>query len=404
MTDSSQEIIISNKTNIIEKFSEFLIYFYFMLTFFEPYLNGILGSITKYYIFFLMLVLLFQNKFRLRLRPYIIPYMIWLAYRFLTLFWTSNLYMFRQHVLSQIGMVALLVVLTSQQFDRRILRNIVNTMWISSFIISFLAMIFGQSYHGVVETRQVLVLFGQEVDPNNQAAFALVGISIAVYFLFYEKKYKLPAIITLFVNTVSMFMTGSRGGLVSMFAILIFVILFNKTNSSISSIFKKLAIFAGVIFVIYFVLKNFIPPNITDRLFDIGGYEGGSERTTIWKNALKLLQEDWNLIFGAGWGDYFGYNGFYNAMHNTYLAMLCDVGIIGFVLFFMPIVQKTLHCIKYKEYLPVMLLIAGFFPCFFLDAINKRFFWNVIIFMLIFVIDNNPQEKKLSYESNSTDK
>lgn len=388
----------------VGKFSEFLIYVYFILTFFEPYLNGVLGSITKYYIFFLMLVLLFQSNFTLNLRRCIIPCIIWLAYRFLTLLWTSNLRMFQQHVLSQIGMIALLVVLTSKKFDRRILFNIVNTMWASSFIISLLAIVFGRSYHGSVATRQVLVLFGQEIDPNNQAAFALVGISIAVYYVFYGKKYIILAFITLFVNTFSMFMTGSRGGLVSLIAIVLFVIFFGKNENAFSSTFKKVFILAGVLFIINFVLKNCIPQNIVDRLLNLSGYEGGSERTIIWNNALHLLMEDLNFIFGAGWGDYYGYNGFNKAMHNTYLAMICDVGILGFIVFFMPIVQKTARCIKQKEYLPVMLLIAGLFPCFFLDAINKRFFWNAIIFMFIFFISNNQVGSEVSYESSSANK
>ena len=404
MTGISYKQYIPDSPGQVGKLSEILIYFYFMLTFFEPYLNGVLGSVTKYYIFFLMLVLIIQNNFTLKLRTFIIPYVVWLAYRFLTLLWTDNFRMFQQHVLSQIGMIALLVVLTSQPFEKRVLHNIVKTMWASSFVISLLAMELGQSYHGNIDERQVLVLFGQEVDPNNQAAFALVGISIAAYFLFYEKKYKIPAFVTLFVNFASMFLTGSRGSLVSVIIIVLFVIFFNGNNSGIASVFKKILIFACVLLVIFYVLQNYVPQDTLDRLFNFDEYEGGSERTLIWDNAFKLLREDLNFIFGAGWGDYFGYNGFNNAMHNTYLAMLCDVGIVGFCVFFIPILQKAFLCLREKEYLPVMLLMAGLLPSFFLEAINKRFFWNVIIFLFIFVISNNQKESEQSYETNSADK
>lgn len=128
------------------------------------------------------------------------------------------------------------------------------------------------------------------------------------------------------------------------------------------------------IVVVVFVLRRYIPEDIVDRLIGIDSYAGGSERTNIWNNGWRLLSEDLNLVFGAGWGCYFGYNGFNSAMHNTYIAMLCDVGIIGSLIFFIPIVCKLKLMMKGKEYLPVMLVLAGFCPSIFLDAINKRFF------------------------------
>lgn len=399
--DISDRKIITYNSRKSANISEFLIYAYFALTFFEPFLNGVFGSILKYYILFLVFVLFCKKSDKIFLRSYIFCYIDWLGYRFLTLIWTENLWMFNQHVLSQIGMVLLLVAITSRSFDKRVINNIVRVMLLSSFVIAILTLMFAQSYRGIAETRQVLVLFGQETDPNNQAAFLLVGISIAVYYLIYEKKSAILSFAVLFVNSIAMFRTGSRGGFVSMIAIVLFVTVFNKKNSSIAEGIKKFLILTAVFMTFYFVLKNYVPQNILDRLLNANGYEGGSERTIIWRNGLKLLKEDMNFFFGAGWGDYFGYNGFYVAMHNTYLAMLCDVGIVGFILFFMPILKKVFYCMKNREYLPIMLLIAGFMPCFFLDAINKRFFWNAIMFLFMFIVSHNREEKEKSYEANS---
>lgn len=374
-------------------FFEFIVYIYFAITFFEPYLNGVLGSVTKYYIFAMIMYALFKNRFRIRVYSFHKTFLVWLSYLFISLLWTDNYHIFRINVLSQVGMIGLLIILTMESYRYEFVENIAKVMWLSSFIISFLAMFFGQSYRGGSELRQVLVLFGQEADPNNQAAFSLIGLSIALYYLIYENKYRILAITTIAVNAISMFLTGSRGGLVSFIAIVVFVILFNPSDAKIISKIRKTVVVILAIVVVVFVLRRYIPEDIVDRLIGIDSYAGGSERTNIWNNGWRLLSEDLNLVFGAGWGCYFGYNGFNSAMHNTYIAMLCDVGIIGSLIFFIPIVCKLKLMMKGKEYLPVMLVLAGFCPSIFLDAINKRFFWNVVMFLFIYSMSLHKYSK-----------
>lgn len=369
-----------------DRLFEVLVYIYFAITFFEPYLNGVLGSVTKYYIFAIMMYVLLKNKFCIRLYKFDKAFLIWLLYLFVSLLWTDNYHIFSINVLSQVGMVGLLIMLTMESYTLEFAENIAKVMWLSSFIISFLAMFFGQSYRGGSELRQVLVLFGQEADPNNQAAFALIGLSIALYFLIYENRYRIPAVITIAVNAISMFLTGSRGGLVSLVAITVFVILFNPSDAKLSSKIRKNVMVILAVVLVLFVLRHYIPEDIVDRLIGLESYAGGSERSNIWNNGLRLLSNDFNIIFGAGWGCYYGYNGYYTAMHNTYLAMLCDVGIMGFLLFFIPIFKKLAYTMREKKYLPVILILAGFCPSFFLDAINKRFFWNVVMFLFIYTM------------------
>lgn len=366
--------------------AEISLYIYFALTFFEPYLNGTIGSVTKYYIIIVIIIQLLSNGNRITIHQYTLPFVFWLIYRFITLLWTNDYYMFNNHVYSQIGMIALLFVTASTSHSEKEVNNVVKVIWMSSSIISLLSLFFGRSYHNIVDARQVLVLFGQEVDPNNQAAFALVGISIALYFAVYVKKHIILSLLTLLINILSMFKTGSRGALLGMAALVLFVIVFFLfQNKSIGFRVKSIFIFVVISVLLFYFIRTFLPNVIIERLFDFSTYEGGSERTYIWENAFDLLMKDLNLIFGAGWGAYYGYNGFYRAIHNTFLSMLCDVGIIGVALFFIPIVNKTVYCIKNKEYLLVMLLLAGLCPSFFLDAINKRFFWNPIIILFMYI-------------------
>lgn len=359
-----------------------LICFYFFLCFFEPYLNGVLGSVGKYYIFVVILaLLLFHKKFYFQ--SYHVCFILWFAYKILTAVWTPNETVFGLHILSHIGMTALLLAITIVHIDKKTLWGIVYTTFLSSFAIGVLSLFFSEPYLYKNQSRMVLTLFNCQIDPNNQAVFLLMGISIAIYFLFYLKKHRVLSLIVLLINTYSIFLTGSRGGLVSFIAMLLIILLVTERKMSFKEVSYKLGLVLFGVVLLYYITKNFLPIEIFERIFTFAEYEGGSERIIIWKRAFRLLSEKANWIFGAGWGSLYGYAGGYDAGHNTYISMLCDVGIIGSILFFVPIFSIASYLLKEKQVLPLLLLVSGLIPCFFLDAINKRFFWNPIIFAIL---------------------
>ena len=375
---------IKDINNRIGYFERYLICGYFFLAFFEPYLNGVIGSLSKFYILILLLILILRHRI-INTTKLIYCYIFWLILKMVSVIWTSNLYIPELHILSQIGMVALLTILSGLPIDKRLLESTVKTMWIGSTIIGFLALFNSHPYQGIVANRQVLYLFGQEADPNNQAAFLLIGLTIAAYNLLYIKKYTIPSFITLIINVYSLFMTGSRGGFVSLICIGVLLLVQSSKGELLKNNIKSLFMLMFVVCVLLFIINKYLPEDIFMRLFTFTSYEGGSERDIIWKNGWALFTSNINFLFGAGWGAYYGYNFFYEAMHNTFLAMLCDVGIVGFILFFLPIYISCRILIKRHHIFPLLMILAGFIPSFFLDAINKRFFWNVIILLFMYL-------------------
>lgn len=369
-----------------------MIYFYFFIAFYEPYLNGILGSVTKYYIFALMAVVMFTAK-KINPQVYHINYVVWLLYLFITLLWASDLTIFKINVLSQIGMVALFCVLTMVQFKGMTIDNIIKTIWAGSASIGFLSLFFSKPYNAEAKERLVLTLWGQHNDPNNQAAFVAMGVAISLYFLLIEKKYKIPSILIIAINIYSMLLTGSRGGLISLIVILGCFIILKTEKKSFSKRLKNAILIIAIAVVLYYIVQRYLPQFTFERLFNFESYEDGSKRTVIWKNTIELIFTNLNFIFGAGWGSYYPYKGSFAAVHNTYLAMFSDVGLIGFIIFFKPVVSATRYMIKEKDILPICLLLSGLIPSFFLDAINKRFFWNVII--LLFIVYNYYKDNSL---------
>jgi hypothetical protein len=134
---------------------------------------------------------------------------------------------------------------------------------------------------------------------------------------------------------------------------------------------------------LYYVVINLLPEANFTRLFDFSNYEDGSKRVWLWTTAWLVYSRDLlSILFGAGWGTVLPYlHG--AAVHNTFLAMLCNVGLIGTLLFTIPIVVATWRILKLKGTMPVLLLIAQFVPAFFIEAINKRFFWNAILVLFM---------------------
>lgn len=379
--------------------TRFMIYIYLVISFYEPYLNGTLGSITKYYIFALMGVAVFTAK-KFVIKGYHYFFIAWLVYKIATLFWTLSFDIFKLHFVSQVGMVALLVVLTAIPIDGKTMDGMFKTMWLASSSLAFLSIFLSEPYKGEVENRLVLTLFGQQADPNNQAAMVAIGTSLSLYYLIIEKKYKFFSVVTLIMCVYSVMLTASRGGLMSLIAVVVCFVFLKSYDDKVSDRFKKFALIAGAAVVIFVVIGAVLPADIYDRLFDFDSYSGGSERTVLWANVLELYKKGLHPIFGAGWGAYYGYNGYYKAVHNTFLAMLCDVGFIGFAMFFAPILWALVKLIRQKDVLPIALFAAAMVPSFFIDATNKRFFWNAIIIVFIncnYWIERKSEERFANY-------
>lgn len=384
-------ITLENK-EVLGFFERGAICLYFFLTYFEPYFNGIIGPALKYYIFFLVFVLIYNCK-KAKLQEYHCYFYLWFFYKFLSVIWTNDYTVFSNHILSHFGMWLLFFALTIREIDKKTITCIYKTIWLASGVIGVLATFFSQSYHGTVEGRQVLLFMGQEIDPNNQAAFLLVGIAISLYYLLNKvnRKIKTLSVFVLLFNLYGMFLTASRGGLVSIVVVITLLLLFGRKNSLKYKIITVCTIIIlGLIF--YYIAVNYLPRTVINRLFDFDSYEDGGGRVVLWKAALDFISEDINFIFGAGWGAVDTNNVFSQRYHNTFLSMWSDVGIIGLSLFFLPVIMCTIKMAKEKNILVVTLLFAGLVPSFFVDAINKRFFWSPIIFL--FMEWNNVRKLK----------
>lgn len=114
-------------------------------------------------------------------------------------------------------------------------------------------------------------------------------------------------------------------------------------------------LFSIIVIAASIVAFRFLPADTFERLFDFDSYEGGSERTIMWTKGINMLTSPIALLFGRGWGAYYAITG-YSSMHNTFLSILCDVGLIGLLLFFAPVILALGKLLKNRYILPFAVL------------------------------------------------
>ena len=369
------------------KITIFLVAFYFVLSVFELYYQNFTGPLTRYYLVFLMIVLLLSYK-KVRFGSIQLLIMFWLLFKFLSATWApfNDSDVFSRHLLSQIGMVGLVIVLSIERYDQESINKLVNVLFYSSVAMGILTMFFAKPFIGE-DARMAVDLFGIQEDPNNLAAIYLVGITIALYYILFERKRILVNIAFIGINSLALGMTGSRAGLISLIVVLVCMAFLNNKKYSIRNMITRLFFTSGILAFLY-LLATVLPDAAYGRLFvDDYSVGGWSNRDLLWNKGIDLFIQ--KPIFGWGWG-------YVEGLHNTLLTILVDVGLFGTLIFVVFLAKIIFEGMRAKKPLAVMLLVAGLIPSLSIDAINKRFFWNGIIVsvMLLNAYKNESKDEE----------
>jgi putative inorganic carbon (HCO3(-)) transporter len=243
--------------------------------------------------------------------------------------------------------LVLMLFLLSVSYKKSIVNEIVFSIIISSFIPNTIALaqikydIFTiiNSFEG---QRRIGSTFSH---PNFYAYYLVIVIICLLYKIYYvdKKSHKLLLYAYVIFNSSLIIFTYARTPM-----IILFVIISSSILSYVLSKHKYLT-FAMIVFFIvifsvssYFILKSNL--FLTSR-FNIS--ENGSSftwRLGMWFNAMSYWAKDIiRIIFGCGWVtskefvegiEYRGLN-----MHNEFLRMIFDTGIMGFLYYFTFIVN-----------------------------------------------------------------
>lgn len=221
-------------------------------------------------------------------------------------------------------------------------------------------------------------------DPNNLAAQLLLPATLVWGGIMRTKGWRriLFAISFTFLS-LSVLMTGSRGGLLSLLA-MVHVYLF------FAGVFKRTYVFFLtflMVFCIVHFLPDFLPETLRRRMFSIDSYtSGGAGRQSLWEIAVFDIVPKIGLFgFGAGTSgikmqEHIGY---IKGIHNTYLTLIVEYGLLGLPIFLTMLISFFRSKINQRYIIGTSLLVGICVVIFFLDSYAKKFFWNVILLLVI---------------------
>lgn len=162
------------------------------------------------------------------------------------------------------------------------------------------------------------------LEPNFHGLHLLIPFGIATHYL-YKTKSVWIAVACLMIF-FGIFGTYSRSSFISAIAIFVFYSIYNKTRTKI--------IYFILIPVIAIGITYTYMPDLVERVYSIGeniSSDGGSGRTDLAAETIDLFAR--NPITGVGTGQMQRFTKTQQDTHNTFIQILGENGILGFVFF-----------------------------------------------------------------------
>ncbi len=245
---------------------------------------------------------------------------------------------------SYIGWFVFMFVATNECPRIKLINMLMISFIIGSVIMSLMVFIFRQNYYQSVEIglRYTIKFMGNDVvDPNYLASFLFVGGGMSIYALAFSKdtlKYKKCYFISTMIILIAMLMVGSRAGYVAIFILGLgtFAQIFQRCSWNKKKIIMIMLPTTCLIMVL--LLSRFLPDVILRRLAFSSLFDySNSLRVSHWIAAIKCIEM--HPFMGYGPMHTLNvlnvYSSHRGCAHNTYLALMLHLGIMGFLLLFL---------------------------------------------------------------------
>lgn len=254
-----------------------------------------------------------------------------------------------------IALVIIMLLQTPQVYRRAIWVLILSGIFLCTLsVFQYVTGTYDNSYggfslslsHQIIGNYDNFRATGPIGDPNFYAQIVIVIVPLALERFLHEKgiAMRLLALWGLLVSVMTVIITYSRGGLISMVISIAVLFWFYPPKR------------AHVPFIVLSVVAFFLvlPPSYLDRLFTLGGFFGAPSSSRVEElslqgrlsenlTALEMVKQ--NPLFGVGLNSYAYLFPYYSKglglalvatereAHNLYLETLAETGIVGLALF-----------------------------------------------------------------------
>jgi len=349
---------------------------------------GNAGSALRYIavIPILAWIILFR---KIKLNNICIFHLLLTFYMLLTTLYSVDVDMTVTRSISNIMFLILLIAFSSVDFSESDTTKLKKALVLTSRISAIMLLSFGTLSEGRLVLNNRIII----EDANYMNAYLLFGI-INAEMCFISKEIKVTKKVLycfeLIIYIYIALCTGSRSGLlmicVSAFAA--FILTQNMKKKNKSSFLSKLISLVFISLIIYYVILTFVPTSIVSRFsLETILHSNGTNRYTIWNNGINTYIHS-NLprqIFGYGAGTIikvFTMHAYRSiVMHQIYLEILVEDGIIGLILYLSFIFNTILLCIKKKDVFCLSIIIGLIvFGCA-ASIYAFKPYWNIILYL-----------------------
>lgn len=263
-------------------------------------------------------------------------------------------------------------------------RIIVSIISISFFLFSiYFIFYFRKEILSLSFLKNGSVRLGHPFDnPNGVAAFAIVGVSAPLYLLlFTNKKIRFLFVAPLLSSVLVGLATGSRTFLI---LLIVFILVFLFFKFKKHKVIYLIAIIITAVILIVLINLPFMS-DIKERFLRAIGTIFGTGYKVDTATLERVIWTDYGfylgfkkLLFGYGASGFGIVSGIETYSHSNFAETLCDFGLVGFVLFYTPL---------------VILLCTALFS----KKIDKVFVVSFVIYYLIASFSNVIYYKKIYY-------
>lgn len=363
---------MSQLIGIISRSHFIILTIYIFLSIYELWVGVFIGPVSRFYIIAYLGYLLVKMH-SLNVNGVYASMLAWIVYSFMSTIWSQDVEEASISIYTMALMALLTLLLGQYRLSSKQILNILDVYLLVSASLVILGIFFSRPISENNETRNVLSLFGLAPDPNNLLTLYSICFSISIYYALFLKRARIINYILALLSVYVIFNTGSRSGIIIFFFLVSILLWYGQENKSIHDKVKIIIITVLLLFVIYLLMPVFLSDSVYDRIMGRGdlAFMDSTGREERWSMALN----EWlngSILFGLGLGSI--------PAHSTFVTMLVALGIVGYTFFLIFIIGTVIKIIRQGNVLALLLFVSPMLQSFFIDAQNKRFFWNGIIF------------------------
>lgn len=363
---------MSRVLGTISRFHFVMLAIYIFLSIYELWVGAIIGPVSRFYIIIYLCYLLVKMR-SLKVDVIFASMLAWVVYSFMSTIWSQDIEEASISIYTMALMALLTLLLGQYQLSSKQIIRILDFYLLVSASLVILGLFFSRPITEDNETRNVVYLFGLAPDPNNLLTLYSVCFSISIYYALFLKRMRIINYVLTLLSVYVIFNTGSRSGIIILLFLTSILFWYGQKDKPLHSKVKITIVAILILFVIYLLMPVFLSDSVYDRIMGKGelAFMDSTGREVRWSTALNEWLNS-NILFGLGLGS--------APAHSTFITMLVALGIIGYTFFLIFIFGTVIKIIRQGNVLALLLFVSPMLQSFFIDAQNKRFFWNGIIF------------------------